>query len=626
MKVSGISEAITPDWPGLGNEFLLLREDKARHRPRRGPHVVLAALWPACSVRPPMRFLRAILLCLAALTGGCSRAPEAKTVKPGMALAEADRVYIAEVEARALVLNRRGFPALTAAVQAGDAPKVAGFFATDFTGAVLEGGESADVKLETLALHRRTSADEGVKPAAVPADAFAAALVALRRKFDAETAVEMALTSLLPAQADKLDGAWSAGGALRMAGKTSDGRTGELLVKLDLDLASVPDADAIGQGGGWIRGARLVEEQMAVAAAPLMAEIGGERGVNRWALHDNWHAPAARREIQSGGVFVADMNDDGEQDMLVTDINGPVLYLGAGGGKFTDATKDSGIPAALKGIGAVAIADFDNDGHVDIILPRHILRGDGTGKFADITARMKFNFGRLTGFSVADYDRDGRLDLYVSRFNGIEKSAVEKTSWIDGPGGPGNQLWRNLGDWKFEDVSDKANARAGQRSVFTSIWLDVNDDAWPDVYVINEFGGGILLVNNGDGTFREQHLLDDAGDFGSMGMAAADYDNDGRVDIYTANMYSKAGRRIMENLPDGSFEKDVFAKMKRFVTGSELYHNDGGLKFTRAGKAARVHAVGWAYGAAFVDMDGDGFLDLYGTAGFMSVNKEEPDG
>jgi len=82
----------------------------------------------------------------------------------------------------------------------------------------------------------------------------------------------------------------------------------------------------------------------------------------------------------------------------------------------------------------------------------------------------------------------------------------------------------------------------------------------------------------------------------------------------------------MENLPAGSYEPNVLAKMKRFVTGSELYQNEGGLKFSRVGKSARVHAVGWAYGAAFVDLNNDGLLDLYGTAGFMSVNKEEPDG
>jgi len=201
-----------------------------------------------------------------------------------------------------------------------------------------------------------------------------------------------------------------------------------------------------------------------------------------------------------------------------------------------------------------------------------------------------------------------------------------KNSWIDGPGGPGNQLWRNLGNFKFEEVSVKANATAGRRSCFTAAWLDANNDNLPDVYVINEFGGGALLLNNGNGSFREIPPLNDVGDFGSMGLAVADYDNDGNIDVYTCNMYSKAGRRVMENLSPGTYPPEIFAKMKRFVTGSEMYRNTGGLKFERIGKALRVHAVGWAYGAAFFDLDNDGFLDLYGTAGFVSVNKEEPDG
>jgi FG-GAP-like repeat len=574
-----------------------------------------------------MRLHPVVSIGLAAMLAGCSRAPE-KVIKPGMALAEADRVFIANVESRGLVLNRRGFPSLTAAIRSGDAKKLAAFFAPEFSGEMFAGTEGGGVQAPTLTVQRRTMSDEGRKMLSANASEFAGMLTGLRGKFGAETEVELALTSLSPKDRAALDGAWSAACALRIAGKLADGRVGELMAKLELKLKSVPDADAIATAGGWIQSVRLAEEQFAAAAAPLMGEIGGERGVNRWKLHDNWTEPLDDRPVLTGGVFVADVNNDGEDDLFVTDVSGPALYLGLGGGRFRDAVAGSGIPASLHGSGAAALADFDSDGHVDIILPRQILRGTGTGKFEDVTSRMKFEFGhRVSGFSVADYDCDGRIDLYVSRFHGTDKSVETRSSWIDGPGGPGNQLWRNLGDWKFEEVSDKANARAGKRAVFTSVWLDVNDDRWPDVYVINELGGGILLVNNGDGTFREVHLIDgDPGDFGSMGMAVGDYNNDGRVDIYTANMYSKAGRRIMENLPPDSYPPEVMAKMKRFVTGSELYRNDGGLKFSAAGKAARVHAVGWAYGAAFVDLDNDGFLDLYAAAGFASVNKEEPDG
>jgi hypothetical protein len=91
-------------------------------------------------------------------------------------------------------------------------------------------------------------------------------------------------------------------------------------------------------------------------------------------------------------------------------------------------------------------------------------------------------------------------------------------------------------------------------------------------------------------------------------------------------MSSKSGRRIFENLSAGTYPAADWAKIKRFVTGSEMYHNLGGLKFQRTGQALRVQGVGWAYGAAFLDLDNDGWLDLYGCAGFSSVNKEEPDG
>ena len=105
-----------------------------------------------------------------------------------------------------------------------------------------------------------------------------------------------------------------------------------------------------------------------------------------------------------------------------------------------------------------------------------------------------------------------------------------------------------------------------------------------------------------------------------------DTNNDGHIDIYTANMYSKAGRRIMENLPEGAYPPDIFAKIKRFVTGSELYQNQGNLSFKRVGKQFGLHAVGWAYGPMMADLDNNGYLDLYANAGFFSVETQDPDG
>jgi len=182
---------------------------------------------------------------------------------------------------------------------------------------------------------------------------------------------------------------------------------------------------------------------------------------------------------------------------------------------------------------------------------------------------------------------------------------------------------------------------------------------WPDLYVINEFGSGVLLLNNGDGTFREQQLVDGPGDFGSMGVVVGDIDNDGNIDVYAANMYSKAGKRVIGNLRPGTYTDDVMATMRRFVTGSQLYRNlgvsptrrqgdretrrqgeagpvslspdrlvslSGAPAFEPLGQKYQVADIGWAYGAALADLDNDGWLDLYATAGFMSRSRTEPDG
>ena len=107
-----------------------------------------------------MRLRPVILTGCAAIIAGCSRAPE-KLVKAGMALAEEDRVFIANVEARGLVLNRRGFPALTAAIRSGDAAKIAAFFSPDFSGEIFDETKGGGVASAAFIVERRSTADEG---------------------------------------------------------------------------------------------------------------------------------------------------------------------------------------------------------------------------------------------------------------------------------------------------------------------------------------------------------------------------------------------------------------------------------------------------------------------------------
>jgi hypothetical protein len=137
----------------------------------------------------------------------------------------------------------------------------------------------------------------------------------------------------------------------------------------------------------------------------------------------------------------------------------------------------------------------------------------------------------------------------------------------------------------------------------------------------------VLYVNQKDGTFRGQPLGDGRPtDFGTMGVTAGDLDGDGRIDIYSCNMYSKAGTRVIGNMKPGTYPEDVMAKIRTFVKGSELHLNRGGDRWEQVGLRRQVADAGWAYGAVLADLDNDGWLDIHATAGYVSRSRTEPDG
>jgi hypothetical protein len=230
-----------------------------------------------------------------------------------------------------------------------------------------------------------------------------------------------------------------------------------------------------------------------------------------------------------------------------------------------------------------------------------------------------------TGLSIADYDLDGNFDLYVTRG---AAGGFKEGSWIDGRANElsNNQLLRNLGDWQFEDVTNGSPLSGDMRSTSNAVWLHSNDDLRPDLYVIDEFGDGVLLINNEDGTFSGKALNEAPTDFGSMGLTTGDVNNDGHPDIYVAEMYSKAGQRVMANIPEGTYSPEVTRKLERLVDGSQLYLGRSDGSFEATGKRLAVNAVGWAWGPCLADLNNDGWLDLYATAGFISQSRDKPDG
>jgi hypothetical protein len=428
--------------------------------------------------------------------------------------------------------------------------------------------------------------------------------------------------TLSPRRRGDLADWWEGTAQLRLAGEQSPGAPAEAVITLRFETVD-PTEEALA-GTGWLRGGGMGQTLTARAPRYLFADVTRERGLDPGRLHDNW--AGGRLEPNPGGVYVCDFDRDGYLDVLVTDVNGCTLYRGRPAGRFEDVTTAYGLPDPRTSLVSTAAAwvDLDGDGWDDLILAGRVYRNDHGTRFTDVTTQTDLRLPYNTiGIVPADYDRDGKLDLYVTR------AARPRTgAWAEGTSSDseGNLLFRNLGNWKFQNVTRASGTRGGGRSTFTAAWLDANNDGWPDLYVGNEFGDGQLLVNNRDGTFTGQAMADRPSDFGTMGLAVGDVNNDGNIDVYSANMYSKAGTRVIGNLKPDAYPPPLMEKMRRFVAGSQLHLNRGALKFDQAGPQMQVAAVGWAYGPCLADLDSDGFLDIFATAGYISRDRSKPDG
>jgi hypothetical protein len=369
-----------------------------------------------------------------------------------------------------------------------------------------------------------------------------------------------------------------------------------------------------------------------ITGTPLgysFVDVAKQSGLTAKTIYGGEHRNRYLLETTGCGVAFYDFDHDDWLDLFL--VNGtrlegfpkgsePVsrLFKNNRDGTFTDITAKSGMTRSGWGQGC-CVGDYDNDGLNDLFVTyygQNILyknRGDGT--FTDVTAKAGLTQAKTrwnSGCAFVDYDKDGHLDLFVANYidfdiktaplpeaAGCAYKGMQVACGPPGLDGGKNILYRNNGDGTFTDVSERAGMWKTIGTYGLSVTVaDLDNDGWPDIYVANDSTAATYYQNQKDGTFTDTAIeagiaySPDGKPQAGMGVAVGDFNRDGLLDIVKTNFAGDTDS-LYQNLGDGTFEDHTYL----------------------SGLGVNTRYLGW--GVGFVDLDNDGWLDIFISNGHV---------
>ena len=566
-----------------------------------------------------MPFPRALLLAASALCacGGTTQTPvaepRAEARRPSLATIADPRPPVTSI-VTAEVLSSELTDWLAMRLQIRDLGAVSAALSEGFQGSAPFGvGEQASVALPLGATRSELMVSDEPLAAAAWRAALDDTLAAWRRVEDAHFALTAAEFAP-PTDAST----WGAADVtLHLVGEDADGgrEAFDLAMRLRVVLAD----------GAWsLDRMLLVAGDVTRQARPLFVEVTRPVGVHQRGARfgqpgndsDGWN-----------GLACADVDGDGRLDVFAPGPSGSFLYRGLPSGRFEDCAAESGLGQEQAGTGAVFF-DVDNDGDQDLAVahigwralddaphgqPVRLYHNDGRGHFreADLGVELYLPAYSLVAF---DADGDGFTDLFVCGYGRMEHEPND--SWIEALNGAEDRLLRNVGGAHFEDVTRAAGLR--DRSwTYAAAAADYDRDGDLDLYTANTFGSNRLWTNQGDGTFEDRALdLGVAARGITFGCSWGDLDGDGVLDLYLARPSSTTGNRLLARI--GKARTDVHLKgIEEMASGNQLFLGGAGGRFTPRALGPDGNA-GWAWTPVLADLDLDGRLDVYCTNGFVT--------